>query len=164
VPLGSYLPQVVATAVLGEEPTSQDIRPDRAMLMETALLTLWYTFLIVVFQGIASHATVVNHGSDVLAYARTILVPGLLGRALPPAVLVAILGTNRIQMTEPSRVVYAMARGRLLPSVFGWSNRKHKTPWPDSPSASLCRHYCSSLISPVPRTRAPWMTPSAPQE
>jgi amino acid transporter len=118
-----------ATAVLGEESTKQKINPGRAMMMGTAFLTLWYTFLIIVFQGVSSQKDVLAHGTDVLAYAGTLLVPGFLGRALPLAVLIAVLGTSQIQMVEPSRVLYAMARDRLIPGFFGFMSRKHQTPW-----------------------------------
>ena len=49
-----------------------------------------------------------------LAYAGQILVPGFLGRALPLAVLVAVIGTTQMQMTEPSRILYSMARDKLI--------------------------------------------------
>jgi amino acid transporter len=118
-----------ATAVLGEESTKRRINPGRAMMLGTGFLTVWYTFLIVVFQGVASQQTVLAHGTDVLAYAGTLLVPGFLGRALPLAVLIAVLGTSQIQMVEPSRVLYAMARDRLIPRLFGFIGRIHQTPW-----------------------------------
>jgi len=95
----------------------------------TCFLTLWYTFLIVVFQGVASQQVVLAHGTDVLAYAGTLLVPGFWGRALPFAVLIAVLGTSQMQMVEPSRVLYAMARDRLIPRVWGLIHRVHQTPW-----------------------------------
>jgi amino acid transporter len=118
-----------ATAVLGEESTKAKINPGRAMLMGTAFLTVWYTFLIIVYQGVSSQKDVLAHGTDVLAYAGTLLVPGFLGRALPLAVLIAVLGTSQIQMVEPSRVLYAMARDRLIPRFFGFISREHLTPW-----------------------------------
>ncbi len=118
-----------ATAVLGEESTKAKVNPGRAMMMGTAFLTLWYTFLIVVFQGVSSQKDVLAHGTDVLAYAGQLLVPGFLGRALPLAVLIAVLGTSQIQMVEPSRVLYSMARDRLIPRFFGFLSRKHQTPW-----------------------------------
>jgi amino acid transporter len=118
-----------ATANLGEESTRRKINPGRAMMMGTGFLTLWYTFLILVFQSVASQQTLVNHGSDVLGYAGTLLVPGFLGRALPLAVLIAVLGTSQIQMVEPSRVLYAMARDRLIPRVWGVMSSRHQTPW-----------------------------------
>jgi amino acid transporter len=118
-----------ATANLGEESTNAKVNPGRAMMMGTAFLTLWYTFLILVFQGVSSQKDVLAHGTDVLAYAGTLLVPGFWGRALPFAVLIAVLGTSQIQMVEPSRVLYAMARDRLIPAFFGIMSRKHQTPW-----------------------------------
>lgn len=129
VPCGFLYLGWEATAVLGEESTRRKIHPGRAMLMGTGFLTLWYTFLIVVFEGVSSQKTVLAHGADVLAYAGTLLVPGFLGRALPLAVLVAVIGTCQIQMTEPSRVLFAMARDRLIPRVFAFINRAHRTPW-----------------------------------
>lgn len=118
-----------ATANLGEESTKANVNPGRAMMMGTAFLTLWYTFLILIFQGVSGQKDVLAHGTDVLAYAGQLLVPGFLGRALPLAVLIAVLGTSQIQMVEPSRVLYAMARDRLIPRFFGFLSRKHQTPW-----------------------------------
>lgn len=118
-----------ATANLGEESTKRKVNPGRAMMLGTGFLTLWYAFLIAVFQGIASQHVVLEHGSDVLGYAGTLLVPGFWGRALPFAVLIAVLGTTQMQMTEASRVLYAMARDRLWPRVFALISRVHQTPW-----------------------------------
>jgi amino acid transporter len=129
VPCGFLYLGWEATAVLGEESTQKNVNPGRAMLLGTGFLTVWYTFLIVVFEGVSSQASVLAHGTDVLAYAGTLLVPGFLGRALPLAVLVAVIGTIQIQMTEPSRVLFAFARDQIIPRVFGFLNRAHQTPW-----------------------------------
>jgi amino acid transporter len=129
VPCGFLYLGWEAPAVLGEESTRKKINPGRAMLMGTLFLTFWYTFLIVVFEGVSSQANVLKNGTDVLAYAGTLLVPGFLGRALPLAVLVAVIGTCQIQMIEPSRVLYALARDRVIPRVFGFIGRAHQTPW-----------------------------------
>jgi amino acid transporter len=129
VPCGFLYLGWEATAVLGEESTNRKINPGRAMIMGTVFLTIWYTFLIAVFEGVSSQANVLKDGTDVLAYAGQLLVPGFFGRALPLAVLVAVIGTCQIQMTEPSRVLYALARDKLIPRVFGFINQKHQTPW-----------------------------------
>jgi amino acid transporter len=128
VPCGFLYLGWEATSVVGEESTNQNVHPGRAMMMGTLFLTIWYTFLILVFEGVSSQKQVLAHGTDVLAYSGTLLVPGFLGRALPLAVLVAVLGTTQIQMTEASRVLYAMARDRLIPRVFGILHRKDRTP------------------------------------
>jgi amino acid transporter len=118
-----------APLVLGEESTNARINPGRAAILGTAFLTIWYTFLIVVFQGVSSQANLVKNGADVLAYAGQVLVPGFWGRVLPLAVLVAVIGTSQMQMTEPSRILYAMARDRLIPKIFGIIHSEHRTPW-----------------------------------
>jgi amino acid transporter len=117
-----------APLVLGEESTNARINPGRAAILGTGFLTIWYTFLMVVFEGVSSQPDLIKHGSDVLAYAGQLLVPGFLGRALPLAVLVAVIGTTQMQMTEPSRILYAMARDKLIPRLFGRINTAHATP------------------------------------
>ena len=129
VPCGFLYLGWEATSVLGEESTQANVHPGRAMMMGTLFLTVWYTFLIWVFQGVSSQSNILSHGSDVLAYTGTLLVPGFWGRALPFAVLVAVIGTCQIQMTEPSRVLFALARDKLVPRVFGLISPKHATPW-----------------------------------
>jgi amino acid transporter len=129
VPCGFLYLGWEATAVLGEESTHRKINPGRAMIMGTCFLTVWYTFLIWVFEGVSSTSHILNSGTDVLAFSGQLLVPGFWGRALPLAVLVAVIGTCQIQMTEPSRILYALARDKLIPKVFGLINRAHQTPW-----------------------------------
>jgi len=129
VPCGFLYLGWEATAVLGEESTHRNINPGRAMLLGTGFLTIWYTFLIVVFEGVSSQTQVLAHGTDVLAYAGQLLVPGFFGRALPLAVLIAVIGTCQIQMIEPSRILFALARDRIIPRVFGFIHKAHQTPW-----------------------------------
>jgi amino acid transporter len=129
VPCGFLYLGWEATAVLGEESTRRNVNPGRAMLLGTGFLTLWYTFLIVVFEGVSSQTQVLAHGADVLAYAGPLLVPGFFGRALPLAVLIAVIGTCQIQMVEPSRILFALARDKVIPRVFGFIGKVHQTPW-----------------------------------
>jgi amino acid transporter len=118
-----------AVAVVGEESTKPRQNPGRAMIGSVTFLIIWFTGLIMVFQGISSQKEVLAHGGDVLAYAGTLLVPGLAGRILPLAVLIAVIGTTQLQMTEASRILYSFARDRLLPRFLGRISEKHQTPW-----------------------------------
>jgi amino acid transporter len=118
-----------AVSVVGEESTKPRQNPGRAMIASVAFLIIWFTGLIMVFQGISSHKTVLAHGGDILAYAGSLLAPGLAGRILPLAVLIAVIGTTQLQMTESSRILYAFARDRLLPSWLGKISQTHQTPW-----------------------------------
>lgn len=118
-----------ATSVVSEESTKPRHNPGRAMIASVAFLVIWFTGLIMVFQGITSQKTLLTHGGDVLAYAGSLLAPGLAGRILPLAVLIAVIGTTQLQMTESSRLLYAFARDRLLPRFLGKISQKHQTPW-----------------------------------
>jgi amino acid transporter len=118
-----------AVAVVGEESTKPRQNPGRAMIASVAFLIIWFTGLIMVFQGISAQKTLLAHGGDVLAYAGSLLAPGLAGRILPLAVLIAVIGTTQLQMTEASRILYAFARDRLLPGFLGKISQKHQTPW-----------------------------------
>jgi amino acid transporter len=118
-----------AVSVVGEESTKPRQNPGRAMIGSVAFLIVWFTGLIMVFQGISSQKTVLAHGGDVLAYAGSLLAPGIWGRILPLAVLIAVIGTTQLQMTEASRLLYAFARDRLLPTFLGKISTKHQTPW-----------------------------------
>jgi amino acid transporter len=118
-----------AVSVVGEESTKPRQNPGRAMIGSVAFLIVWFTGLIMVFQGISSQKTVLAHGGDVLAYAGSLLAPGIWGRILPLAVLIAVIGTTQLQMTEASRLLYAFARDRLLPRFLGKISTKHQTPW-----------------------------------
>ena len=118
-----------AVAVMGEESKKPRQNPGRAMIASVAFLIIWFTGLIMVFQGISSQKALLAHGGDVLAYAGSLLAPGLAGRILPLAVLIAVIGTTQLQMTEASRILYAFARDRLLPGFLGKISPKHQTPW-----------------------------------
>jgi amino acid transporter len=118
-----------AVAVVGEESTKPRQNPGRAMIGSVAFLLVWFTGLIMVFQGVASQKTLLAHGGDVLAYAGSLLAPGIWGRILPLAVLIAVIGTTQLQMTEASRILYAFARDRLLPGFLGKISERHQTPW-----------------------------------
>jgi amino acid transporter len=106
-----------ATSVVSEESTKPRHNPGRAMIASVAFLIIWNT------------KTLLTHGGDVLAYAGSLLAPGLAGRILPLAVLIAVIGTTQLQMTESSRLLYAFARDRLLPGFLGKISEKHQTPW-----------------------------------
>ena len=113
-------------SALGEETTHARFHPGRAMILGTIFLTAWYTFLIAVFQGISSRANVLANGSDILAYTGQVLVPGAWGRLLPFAVLMAVVGTTQMQMIQPSRIAYSMARDELLPKFLHKIHQVHR--------------------------------------
>jgi amino acid transporter len=118
-----------APLVLSEESEKPHFNPGRAAILGVIFLTVWYTFLIIVFQGVASPKDIQAHGTDVLAYTGTLLLPQPWARLLPLAVLSAVFATTQMQLTESSRVTFAMGRDELLPRGLARIHRAYRTPW-----------------------------------
>jgi amino acid transporter len=115
--------------ILGEESTEPNFHPGRAAILGISFLALWYAFLILIFQGIASPAQLLSHGTDVLSYAGGLLLPDPWGRLLPIAVFSAVFATTQMQLVESSRVMFAMARDGLMPTGLSRLSERFKTPW-----------------------------------
>jgi len=118
-----------APLVLGEESKNAHFNPGRAAILGVIFLTIWYTFLIVVFQGVASQKAIGANGTDFLGFAGRQLLPDPWGRLLSLAVLSAVFATTQMQLTESSRVAFAMARERLLPHGLSAVQHIFRTPW-----------------------------------
>lgn len=118
-----------APLILGEESQKPHFNPGRAAIMGVVFLTVWYTVLIVVFQGVAPQKDILAHGTDILGYAGSLLLPAPFSRLLPLAVLSAVFATTQMQLSESSRVAFAMGRDRLLPAALEQIHRLYRTPW-----------------------------------
>ena len=118
-----------APLILGEESQKPHFNPGRAAIMGVVFLTVWYTFLIIVFQGVAPQKDILKNGTDILGYAGSLLLPAPFSRLLPLAVLSAVFATTQMQLSESSRVAFAMGRDRLLPSMLERVHRLYHTPW-----------------------------------
>lgn len=118
-----------APLVLGEESKEAHFNPGRAAILGVIFLTVWYTFLIMVFQGVSSQQDIAKNGTDFLGFAGRLLLPDPWGRLLSLAVLSAVFATTQMQLTESSRVAFAMARARLLPNGLSKVHALFRTPW-----------------------------------
>lgn len=118
-----------APLVLGEESKDAHFNPGRAAILGVVFLTIWYTFLILVFQGVDTAKAIGANGTDFLGYTGRLLLPDPWGRLLSLAVLSAVFATTQMQLTESSRVAFAMARERLLPHGLASVQRAFRTPW-----------------------------------
>jgi amino acid transporter len=114
--------------ILSEESEKPNFNPGRAALLGVTFLAIWYAFLILVFQGIASPATLLSHGTDVLSFAGGLLLSDPWGRLLPIAVFSAVFATTQMQLAESSRVLFAMARDGLMPRPLARLAHSYKTP------------------------------------
>ena len=104
-----------APLILGEESQKPHFNPGRAAIMGVVFLTIWYTFLIIVFQGVAAPKNILANGTDVLSYAGRLLLPDPWSRLLPLAVLSAVFATAQMQLSESSRIAFVGLA--ILPSL-----------------------------------------------
>ena len=118
-----------APLILSEESKSPNFNPGRGALLGTAFLVVWYTFLTIIFQGVASQKDILANGTDVLAYTGNLLLPQPWARLLPIAVFSAVFATTQMQLSESARIAYAMGRDRLLPGALGIVHHAFRTPW-----------------------------------
>jgi amino acid transporter len=118
-----------APLILSEETQKPHFNPGRGAILGMVFLTIWYTFLILVFQGVASQEQILEKKTDVLGFAGQILAGDPAGRLLALAVLSAVFATTQMQLTESSRVVFALARDRLLPERLSRVHVDWRTPF-----------------------------------
>jgi len=118
-----------APFMVSEESRKPNFNPGRAAILGVLSALIWYLFLFVVFQGIASTGAVITHGADVLGYAGTLVAPDPLARLLPLAVFSALFAATQMQLVEASRVMFSMGRDRLLPTKLGETSPRFRTPW-----------------------------------
>jgi amino acid transporter len=118
-----------APLTLSEESENPKVHPGRAAILGVVFLTVWYTFLVVVFQGVTSQADIAAHGTDILGYAGSLLAADPWGRLLALAVLSAVFATTQMQLTESSRITFAMGREKLLPPALARIHQAFHTPW-----------------------------------
>ncbi len=115
--------------ILSEETTKPNFNPGRGAILGVIFLTIWYTFLTMVFEGVAPQSEILTHGTDVMAYAGSLLAPEPWSQLLPLAVFSAVFATTQMQLTESARITYAMGRDGLLPRLFGRIHGVFQTPW-----------------------------------
>ena len=118
-----------APLLFSEESKNPNFSPGRAAIVGVISALVWYLLLFVIFQGVASPANIEAHGADVLGYASTILAPDPWARFLPLAVFSALFAATQMQLTEASRVMFAMGQDRVLPRFVAKLHPRFRTPW-----------------------------------
>ncbi|MHB8395154.1 MAG: APC family permease [Candidatus Dormibacteria bacterium] len=114
---------------LGEEARERHVNPGKAARLGVLFVLVWYTILVVIFQGMASRHDILAHGSDALSYAGTLALPQPWARLISVAVILAVVAVTQVLLIVGSRLILAMARDGLLPAGLGRVHPRYKTPW-----------------------------------
>jgi amino acid transporter len=127
---------VIATFLLGgwdspiylgdEQQRPRD--PGRSVMISITFCTLWVVGLFICLQGLAPSSAITTNASNVLPY----LAGRLSGKVFVDLVALAVIAsfatTTQSQIVDGSRVMFGMARDRIVPRRLGQVNRRFRTP------------------------------------
>ncbi len=113
---------------VNEESKDRRRSPGTAVMLTVALLTVLYTFSIVALQGVVSPTRLQKNSVDALIY-----IAGALGgpgweKVMALALVVSVIATTATGIVLTARIVYAMARERVLPAVLTQVSERFSTP------------------------------------
>jgi amino acid transporter len=117
-----------AAVYLGEEQKQAHRDPGRSAIICVIFCTIWFAFLIWGVQGVASSTDLVNHSSNILAFAAGRVLPHPWDAIVSLAVLSSLIAVVQAQLNAWGRVAFGMAREGVLPSWFAQLG-KSLTPW-----------------------------------
>ncbi len=127
---------VIATFLLGgwdspiylgdEQQRPRD--PGRSVMISITFCTLWVVGLFVCLEGLAPASDITANGSNVLPYLAGRLTGKVFVDLVALAVIASFATTTQSQIVDGSRIMFGMARDKILPRRLGIVNRTHRTP------------------------------------
>jgi amino acid transporter len=127
---------VIATFLLGgwdspiylgdEQMRKRD--PGRSVLISITFCTLWVVGLFLCLEGLAPAKDITANGSNVLPYLAGRLTGKVFVDLVALAVIASFATTTQSQIVDGSRIMFGMARDKILPKGLGQVNRTHRTP------------------------------------
>jgi amino acid transporter len=127
---------VIATFLLGgwdspiylgdEQQRPRD--PGRSVMISITFCTLWVVGLFVCLEGLAPASDITANGSNVLPYLAGRLTGKVFVDLVALAVIASFATTTQSQIVDGSRIMFGMARDKILPRRLGEVNKTHRTP------------------------------------
>ncbi|HXW43535.1 MAG TPA: APC family permease [Streptosporangiaceae bacterium] len=127
---------VIATFLLGgwdspiylgdEQQRPRD--PGRSVMISITFCTLWVVGLFLCLEGLAPAKDITANGSNVLPYLAGRLTGKVFVDLVALAVIASFATTTQSQIVDGSRIMFGMARDKILPKRLGQVSRTHRTP------------------------------------
>jgi amino acid transporter len=117
-----------ATVYVNEETTHRHSNPGRAAIMAVALLAIIYTVSEMGLQGVVSPARLQANSSAPLIYIAQSLGGGGWAKVMALSLALSVIASTGTVIVVLARMVYGMARDRVLPPVLARVNRRFATP------------------------------------
>lgn len=113
---------------VNEETRQRQKSPGTAALLAVAALLVIDTLCIVGLQGVVSPAKLQANSSSALVYSAQALGGSGWAKVMALALALSVIATTLAGIVLTARILYAMARDRLLPRPFARVSRRFSTP------------------------------------
>ena len=117
---------------VNEETTRRRTNPGKAVLIAVALLAVIYTLATVGLQGVVSPDKLQANAASALVYIAQALGGGGWGKVMALSVALSAIASTGAGIVITARIVYGMARQRVLPPALAAVSPRFSTPVPAS--------------------------------
>jgi amino acid transporter len=117
-----------SSVYLSEETEQAETVPGKAAILSVVILGIFYTLILVSFQGVVPLAELRAHSESALTYIAAQLVPAPWDKFMAFAIVLSVVGTTQAFLIDTARIAFAMGRDSLIPERFGLLSRKYQTP------------------------------------
>ena len=117
-----------ATVYVNEETTHRHRNPGRAAVIAVALLAVIYTVSEMGLQGVVSPARLQANSAAPLIYIAQSLGGGGWAKVMALSLALSVIASTGTVIVVLARMVFGMARDRVLPPVLAQVNRRFATP------------------------------------
>jgi amino acid transporter len=117
-----------ATVYVNEEVTLRRRNPGRAAVFAVGFLAIIYTASEMGLAGTVSPAKLQANSADVLVYIAQSLGGGWWAKVMALSLALSVIASTGVAIVIIARMVYGMARARVLPPVLSSINRRFATP------------------------------------
>jgi len=118
-----------AAIYVNEETKDKAANPGRAALSSVVILLFVYALITFAYQGILSRSALQNSAGNALAVIAQRLMPGPGSLLLSLVVLLGTVACLQVAIVSSSRLGFAMAKDRVMPSFFRIVHPRTGSPW-----------------------------------
>jgi len=118
-----------AAIYVNEETKNKEANPGRAAVSSVVILVFVYSLITFAYQGILDPAALQSSAGNALAVIAQRLLPGPGSLLLSVVVLLGTVACLQVAIVSASRLGFAMAQDRVMPSFFKIVHPRTGSPW-----------------------------------
>ncbi len=118
-----------AAIYVNEETKDKEANPGRAAVSSVVILLFVYALITFSYQGVLSPSALQSSAGNALAVIAQRLIPGTSSLLLSLVVLLGTVACLQVAIVSSSRLGFAMAEDRVMPSFFRIVHPRTGSPW-----------------------------------